>query len=353
MPLSIIKHNIAEVECDAIVSTTNRNLYPNGSIDVAIHEAAGEELYDACQRIGWLDVGEAQLTAAYDLPCRVVIHTVGPWWEGGERGEREYLRSCYRECLKLAKATKSESIAIPLIASGARGCPKDEVLTIALSEIKAFLYEYDMQVYLVLYDKEEYTLNPELTRELSAYIEEEYDGMDEDEPSFAEMKCMRISQRMRHCRRFEEEADAVGRVEDLLEFGQLPCHNQSVPSFDEENILRNLYDGFALTLMKLIDEKGIDDVECYKKANVSRQTWYKILNDASYKPNKKTIISFAIALELGIEDTQKLLATAGFILSKSSKFDLIIMYCIVKGIYDVFEIESILFQYDQEMLFSK
>ena len=105
--------------------------------------------------------------------------------------------------------------------------------------------------------------------------------------------------------------------------------------------------------MKLIDEKGVDDVACYKKANVSRQTWYKILNDPKYKPNKKTIISFAIALELGLDDTQKLLATAGFILSKSSKFDLIIMYCIMKEIYDVFEIDAILFQYDQETLSSR
>jgi DNA-binding XRE family transcriptional regulator len=129
---------------------------------------------------------------------------------------------------------------------------------------------------------------------------------------------------------------------------------QSAPTFDdEEDIFRQMYDGFSLTLMKLIDEKGLDDVECYKKANVSRQTWHKILNDPRYKPNKKTILSFAIALELNLDDTQRLLATAGFILSKSSKFDLIIMYCIVKEIYDVFEIDAILFQYDQETLSSR
>ena len=114
-----------------------------------------------------------------------------------------------------------------------------------------------------------------------------------------------------------------------------------------------LDESFAVKLLKLIDHKGMSDVECYKKANVSKQTWYKINNDKNYKPNKKTVISFAVALKLSLMETQSLLESVGFVLSNSSLFDVIIMYCLSNGIYDVFEIDSILFKYDQETLYSK
>ena len=123
--------------------------------------------------------------------------------------------------------------------------------------------------------------------------------------------------------------------------------------YNKDDLKEQMYKGFAQTLFDFIEQKNIDDVECYKKANVSRQTWHKIVSDKNYKPTKNTILSFAIALELTLQETQTLLATAGYILSKSSLFDVIIMYCILKGIYDVLEIDSILFQYDQPTLFFK
>jgi predicted transcriptional regulator len=115
-------------------------------------------------------------------------------------------------------------------------------------------------------------------------------------------------------------------------------------------MLANLDDSFAVTLLKLIDIKGIKDVECYKRANVSRQTWYKILNEKDYKPSKNTVIAFAIALKLSYSETQKLLATVGFTLSKSSKFDLIIEYFLQNGVYDIMQINETLFEFDQPCL---
>jgi hypothetical protein len=105
-------------------------------------------------------------------------------------------------------------------------------------------------------------------------------------------------------------------------------------------------------LFELLAQKGVDDVECYKNANVSRQTWSKIVNDRHYVPKKTTIIALAISLKLNLNETQALLSTMGFVLSRAILFDVIIMYCLTKGIYDVFEIDSILFQYDQKTLFS-
>ena len=128
---------------------------------------------------------------------------------------------------------------------------------------------------------------------------------------------------------------------------------QSVPEFGSVgSIEKFMYKGFRDTLLDFVNKKGVSDVECYKRANVSRQTWHKIVSDRWFCPKKTTVIALAISLQLNIDETQELLASAGFILSKSSLFDVIIMFCIVKGIYDVFEIDTILFQYDQKTLFS-
>lgn len=343
MPFTIVKKNITKIRCDAIVNPTNEDLIPLGGADAEIHQVAGKELDEMCRSIGKLGVGKAKITPAYRLPCKYVIHTVGPRWRGGGYYEKELLQSCYQEALKIAKGTKCKSVAFPLISSGLHGYPKNEVLKVALSVIKEFLYENDMRVYLVLFDKEEYALNEKTVQEIAEYIKEEYEEIREDDLPF-ETYC--IEKSLSPCG-FEERLESAKR---LIAYSRKKFVSDYLSC---ENIFEDMYDGFALSLMQLIDAKGMGDVECYKKANVSRQTWYKILNDPNYKPNKKTILSFAIALELDIEETQKLLATAGFVLSKSSKFDLIIMYCIKKEIYDVFEIDSILFQYDQETLASK
>ena len=115
-------------------------------------------------------------------------------------------------------------------------------------------------------------------------------------------------------------------------------------------MLEQLDDSFTVTLLKLIDAKGMTDVECYKKANVSKQTWYKIMNEENYKPSKNTVLSFAIALELSLEETDHLLATVGFTLSNSSKFDVIIEYFLINQVYDIFTINEVLFQFDQPCL---
>ena len=117
-----------------------------------------------------------------------------------------------------------------------------------------------------------------------------------------------------------------------------------------EDMLAEMDDSFAVTLLKLIDIKDMTDVECYKRANVSKQTWYKIMNDKEYRPSKNTVLSFAIALKLSLDEAKTLLSTVGFTLSKSSKFDIIIEYFLLSGEYDVFTINETLFKFDQPCL---
>ena len=348
MPFKIIREDITKIKCDAIVNPTNEDLYPGGGIDAAIHQAAGEDLLEMCQSIGGLNVGRAKITPAYNLPCKYVIHTVGPWWDGGDNHEKEYLQSCYKEALKIAKGTKCKSIAFPLISSGTYGYPKDQVLKVALEVIKEFLYTNDdMLIYIVVYDKTAYALSEKLSYGVSAYIDDNYVESHSDEFEWDDSDLIFEN-------RMESSVHCEKSMRPIEELPRSHWRSQSVPEFGSlGSIEKFMYKGFRDTILGFVEDKGMSDVDCYKRANVSRQTWHKIITDRNYTPKKNTAIALAISLQLNIDETQALLASAGFILSKSSLFDVIIMFCIVKGIYDVFEIDSILFQYDQETLFSK
>ncbi|MBR2716036.1 MAG: macro domain-containing protein [Ruminococcus sp.] len=346
MPLQIIRQDITKIECDAIVNPTNVELSPTGGLDLAIHKASGEELLSATRAIGHIKVGEAVVTPAYKLCAKYVIHTAGPVYNGGEYKEEVLLRSCYKNALNLAFENSCESIAIPLISSGAYGYPKDKVLKIAIDTISEFLFEYEMMVYLVVFDKTSYTLSEKLLGGIKSFIDDNY--------------AVSRSYNQDYSRRIKPFKTGVFPSAPMAGMASRPsaienidecCVCESKP-LDIDDYIK-LDESFTIKLLKLIDLRGMSDVQCYKKANVSKQTWYKIMNDKNYKPNKKTVLSFALALKLTLSETQNLLESVGFVLSNSSLFDVIIMYCLQNSIYDVLEIDSILFSYDQETLYSK
>ena len=335
MPLHIIRQDITKIECDAIVNAANNTLLGGGGVDGAIHKAAGGKLLEECKMLGGCDTGDAKITKGYNLPCKHVIHTVGPIWRGGQNGEKALLESCYKKSLTLAEENGCESVAFPLISSGVYGYPKDKALSVAVETISEFLFDNEMTVYIVVFDKASYQISEELFDDVAEYIDDNY--VDENGDG-------RIYSRRR--RIFSSECDFdVGSVcfEEKLEAPR----KLDLSLID---MLANIDDNFAVTLLKLIDLKGITDVECYKKANVSKQTWYKIMNEKDYKPSKNTVISFAIALELSLEETKHLLSTVGFTLSKSSKFDIIIEYFLLNEEYNIFTINETLFKFDQVCL---
>ena len=331
MPLHIVRNDITKINCDAIVNAANNSLLGGGGVDGAIHAAAGEGLLAECKTLGGCNTGDAKVTKGYNLPCNYVIHTVGPIWSGGNSGERDLLVSCYVKSLQLALQHNCETVAFPLISSGAFGYPKEQALQVAVETIKAFLLNHELTVYLVVFDKGSYQISQDLFEDVSEYIDDNY-------ASSAQKRCEKAYQSM-SLMRFEDAcwADRFDAV-----------HCSVAPSLTE--MLANLDDSFAVTLLKLIDIKGIKDVECYKRANVSRQTWYKILNERDYKPSKNTVLCFAIALKLSLDETKSLLKTVGFALSKSSKFDVIIEYFLINKIYDIFTINETLFEFDQVCL---
>ena len=335
MPLEIVRNDITKMAVDAIVNAAKESLLGGGGVDGCIHRAAGPELLAECRTLGGCKTGDAKITKAYRLPCKYVIHTVGPVWNGGQYGEKEKLISCYRTSLALAKAYKCETVAFPLISSGIYGYPKDQALRVAVDTIGEFLMENDMTVYIVIFDRAAYQISGKLFADIAEYIDDHY--VDEHTDSRRE--------RLRRLNRLESKAsqacgDAVMAVPMAM----------SVADGSLDDMLGELDAGFSETLLKLIDRTGKKDSEIYKKANVDRKLFSKIRNNPAYKPSKATAIAFAIALELDLEETRDFIARAGFALSRSSKFDVIIEYFIKQKNYDVFAINEALFAFDQSLL---
>jgi len=332
MPLLIVRNDITKMDCDAVVSAANSSLLGGGGVDGAIHAAAGEELLEACKKLGGCDVGDAKITSGYNMACRYIIHTVGPVWHGGQNGETEQLRLCYRSSLALASEYKCESIAFPLISSGSYHFPKSEALNIAVDEIKNFLCDHDMTVYIVVFDRDSFIIGTSRFNEISEYIDDNYVD------SHNYQRSRRIF--------FNYDEYSFPTVQPSAVTADEVC--MQTPSYGTlEDAVNAVDESFSQMLLRKIDEKGMTDSECYKKANINRKLFSKIRSDPFYKTSKITAVAFAVALELDLDETKEMLMKAGFALSHSSKFDIIIEYFISRGIYDVYEINEALFAFDQ------
>ena len=339
MPLEIVRNDITKMKVDAIVNAANESLLGGGGVDGAIHRTAGSGLLAECRTLGGCKTGKAKITGGYNLPAKYVIHTVGPIYEDGKHGEKALLESCYRESLALAKEHNCETVAFPLISSGVYGYPKDQALKVAIDVIGDFLLENEMTVYIVIFDKAAYKISEKLFSDIAEYIDDNY--VDEHTDYSRERMRMNAMPSMAPRTRRKKKDN------DFLEM----CDCKAMPPEDDLDAkLKQIDESFSQMLLRKIDEKGMTDAECYKKANIDRKLFSKIRSDVHYKPSKPTALAFAISLELSLSETEDMLRKAGFALSHSNKFDIIIEYFISKGNYNIFEINEALFAFDQSLL---
>ena len=332
MPLQIINQDITKIHCDAVVNPTDSCFSGSGGTDRAIHEAAGPGLAEACSHLPPLGFSEVAETSGFNMPCRYIIHTMGPVWQGGDNNEASLLRACYVNALLKAKRLKLDSIAFPLISSGTFGFPKDKVLRIAIDAISDFIFASDSgpDVFICVIDRKAFELSKDIA--LKEYLNRSKKFVYED-----------------HALKMESAGDMAPISLNI-------CAAAPAGAFEEDReesldyVIKHHDDTFAVLLLKLIDAKGMDEVECYKKANIHKNTFWKIKNDGKYRPSKPTVLAFAIALELTLDETNALLKSAGFAFSGNNYFDNIIEFYIRSGVYDIFEINAALYQYDQVCL---
>lgn len=401
MPLIIVRSDITKMEVDAIVSAANPALEGGGGVNGAIHRAAGPEFDEACRSLGGCRMGEAKLTAGYGLPAKYVIHTVGPIWRGGGEGEGQILTACYQNALELAVKAECRSVAFPLISAGAFGFPKELALRTAENAIVEFLKTQELTVYIVVFDRESYDIGKARFKEIAEYIDDRYaeaHGGARDallarrnaaaywstarpeafgapcaqsapqamasanmapaaELPKQEKKSRGLFKRRRRKAEKQDEQTAPPAAPFPPQPAPQPLYEEQEAGFADAQLdgLRDWLDetldeSFSEMLLRKIDEKNMTDAECYKKANIDRKLFSKIRSDRLYKPSKPTVLAFAIALELSLNETKTLLMKAGFALSHASKFDIIIEYFIERGNYNIFEINEALFAFDQSLL---
>ena len=387
MPLEIIRNDITRVAADAIVNTANPRVAVGRGVDSAIYKAAGEEqLLAERAKIGEMRPGEANATPAFGLKAKYIIHTVGPAWEGGDKGEIETAALCYRNSLRIAKDLGCESVAFPLISAGTYGFPKDQALKTAVSEISGFLFSNDMTVYLVVYDKEAFEVSGKAFMEVKSYIEEK----DVVKPVWRTAErsvrtseilpesgaAPRGSGGLSSARLFpqssatkrrrppfvrKDEPEISGMEADEIEASRIESRRPEVPRImtkDErpkapgsiDDAIKDREETFQQYLFRIIDRKGLSDPEVYHRANIDRKHFSKIRSNVDYSPKKKTVLALAIALDLNLDETKDLLLKAGMALTKSSIFDIIMEYCIENDIRNIYDINCILFKYDQPTL---
>lgn len=381
MPFRIIRNDITRVAADAVVNTANPDPVYGSGTDQAIYEAAGaQQLMEERRKIGKIHPGEAAATEAFALNARYIIHTVGPVWKGGTEGEFETLASCYRKSLHLAKILNCESIAFPLISTGVYGFPKDKALNIALTEFSSFLEDEEMDITLAVYDRKALELSSELVESVEQYIDEKYveehrakagqrlAGRRTGSAGAEREESFREERRRREREIFADHIEApcfrdelAGSTGDFLyeEETALPYPEESPrakvskdkgTSRNLQDVIKNVGETFQEMLLRMIDERGLTDPDVYKGANIDRKLFSKIRCNTAYKPSKKTVLALAIALKLSLDETVDLLARAGFALSPSSKADLIVEFCIANQIYNIMEIDTLLFRYGEQTL---
>jgi O-acetyl-ADP-ribose deacetylase (regulator of RNase III) len=342
MPFTIIRNDITKLRVDAIVNAANTSLQMGGGVCGAVFSAAGaDRLQAACDNLAPIKTGEAVITQGFNLPAKYIIHTAGPVYRGGNQGEEALLRSCYLNSLELAVKHDCESIAFPLISSGIYSYPKADALRVATDAIRDFISEHDIDVSLVVFDKTAFEVSEELLGEVESYIDEHYvekrkgrrrELLDVEREALSDEAMIERSMPM---------MAAEAAFEPILEA-------DTGASLDD--IVGNLDEPFSATLLRLIDATGRKDAEVYHRANIDRRLFSKIRNNEHYAPSKPTVLAFAVALELNHAQTLDLLERAGFTLSRSRKFDVIVEYFIQSRKYDIFKINEVLFSYDQPLL---
>lgn len=329
MPFSIIRQDITKMKVDAIVNAANPQLQNGGGVCGTIFTAAGsEQLQSACNRLAPIKTGEAVITPGFELAARFIIHTAGPVYRDGLSGEEDLLNASYRNSLELAAKNRLNSIAFPLISSGIYGYPKAEALQVATSAIREFLDSHEMMVYLVVFDQTAFTLSQDLRKKVARYIDQHY----VDEHTNGQHRGLQLS-----------KVAAMASFEPILK-------KETKSEKSLEDFMENLDESFSTTLLRLIDLKGRSDVEVYKRANMDRKLFSKIRSNSGYTPSKKTVLALCIALELSLEESDDLLERAGYSLSPSRKDDVIVEYFIINQHYDIFELNQVLFKYDQLLL---
>ena len=301
MPFFITEGDITEADTECIVISADVSLKNTGGMIGELYRRVKnpEALERECEKIGFCGSCECVTTGSYGLDCKYVIHCVAPIFSQSGRRTEEYIRLCYRNSISMAGKKLMKSVSLPLIGTGRKGFPKDMVLRSAICEIKDYLSKYDMDIFLVIKHRSSFIPDKMLIEEAEHYISEHY---------ISDVK--------------EEKSDKG-----------LPCPE------------------FSRVLSDALKKYRLKERKLYKKANISRMTLRQLINGSENKAvTKEEVLGIAAAFERNTEDMRSFIEKSGFEFSFSDKRDVIISMLTEKGIYDVFQINTLLFYFGEKQI---
>ena len=355
MAFKILRNDITKVRADAIVNTANPMPVVGRGTDTAVYEAAGrEKLLAARKEIGVIERGQSAWTPAFNLKkhgVKYIIHTIGVFYQDENHGEKEILRSCYQTALKTAAELNCKSVAIPLLASGFYRFPKELALQIAVQEISRFLLEHEVDVLLVVYDKESYKISEKLFDDVEDFLFDNLDGYEgEDDRDLEFFASTEITGAPPERLFAEGELNNSLKAAGDVNLEPVRCAEKEITPIDVDAFIRSSKDklNFQNTLMQLIADRKLDNVTVYKKACIDKKFFSKIISNKDYVPKKHTVMALGLALELPLEEYEAFLASAGYAFMPSSKFDMIIKYCVMNQIYNLINVDVILDDHGEE-----
>ena len=372
MPFQIIRNDITKVKADAIVNTANPKVAIGSGVDIAIYNAAGKDkLLAARAKIGPLEYGEVAITKAFDLDAKYIIHAVGCWWEGGDKGEAELLRKCYDRALELAAKKRCKSIAFPVMATGCYGFPAEIGMEVAVSSFTRFLEEHDMEIYLVVFDQGTVRVSGELGEEVRSFIDDDYveaayedeyvdqglpDGLNGSSSTWhmdiaarrLESAPIEMDDGVPTGMAYSAPYEATGSAPSARKVkvgAPLPKMNKRMKAESLDDVLKGIYtDSFEKHLQKLINKKGLKNSEVYAAANINKQYFSKLLK-GQVKPSKEKVLALAVGLRLNMDEAVDFLKIAGYAISPISQTDAVVKYFIEHEQYSVIKIDMVLFDY--------
>lgn len=390
MAFQIVRNDITKITADAIVNTANPAPTFMAGTDAAVYQAAGaEKLLKEREKIGVIAEGEVAVTPAFGLDARYIFHTVGPVWQGGDKGEKETVKKCYENCLKKAAELELESIAFPLISTGVYGFPKADALIIATTVFSEFLADHELDITLAVFDSESFELSGKIFAGVNEYIDEHYvdaklgteygfagasvcgaaldadavrtvrddsfdaveEAADEEEPPVEKTRLKGHLRGIRGKRNYaRDEMRSAMEMPPAAEPVAAMAGASVQKSRSLDDVMKNLTETWSESLLRRIDDKGYTDVEVYKRANVDRKLFSKIRTDKYYQPKKSTALAFVLALKLNTDEAKDFLGRAGYAFSPSSKTDLIVQYFIENEVYDIMTINLALYEHDEPLL---
>ena len=355
MAFKILRNDITKVRADAIVNTANPMPVVGRGTDTAVYEAAGrDKLLAARKEIGVIERGQSAWTPAFNLKkhgVKYIIHTIGVFYQDGNHGEKEILRSCYQTALKTAAELNCKSVAIPLLATGNYRFPKDLALQIAVEEISRFLLEHEVDVLLVVYDKESYKISEKLFDDVEDFLFDNLDGYEgEDDRDLDFFASTAITGAPPEKLFAERELNRSLKVARAVNLEPVHCAEKEITPIDVDAFIRSSKDklNFQNTLMQLIADRKLDNVTVYKKACIDKKFFSKIISNKDYVPKKHTVMALGLALELPLEEYESFLASAGYAFMPSSKFDMIVKFCVMNQIYNLINVDVILDDHGEE-----